>query len=339
MLPMFTLSLFLSLPAALSAGPSCGIGYPANPSAQASALFVAGRGVARYDQTTGGPVWSALYQEPLHEPLVAGSRLLIRGNRNLYALDGVSGLILWQHRFPSEIFNPVLVRDRVIVTDTDGAVRALSVAGELLWETREAAGWLYPPAVAGNLLITGGQGRKVVALDAVTGAVKWQRKIDQELVYSPLATASGGVVVTTFSGGVFMLKSSDGSELWNARFATPSFFPSIVDRRLLLSEMDGTLRALDPVNGEMIWQQTLPSRLVAPVNGRKGLLLATVDGGEVLILGSDSGAILKHYRLKSEAVGAAQFSGERIVVVTEGRNESAPVPVYLGEPNFWLDTI
>jgi len=74
----------------------------------------------------------------------------------------------------------------------------------------------------------------------------------------------------TFSGDILMLESADGNAIWRASFNTPSLYPAMVDRRLLLGEMDGTLRALDPVSGKTAWQKMLPSRLVAPVSGNRG---------------------------------------------------------------------
>jgi len=331
MLPALAMSLLLLIPPPATAWSGTTNVYPANPFVQHEALFVAGSGAARYDRATGRRVWSVLHEERMGDPLVAGSLLLVAGGRNLFALDSESGRLVWNYRSKEALFDPVLVHGQLLLTSKKGMVRALSVeSGKTIWERKIDQGWLYPPGVAGNLLITGGQSRIVFALDAATGAAKWQRSLDQELVYSPLATAGGGVVITTFSGGVWMLNSDDGSELWRTGFATPSLFPSMVDRLLLMSEFDGTLRALDPVNGTVIWEQILPSRLLAPVSGGDGLLLATVDGGEVFLLDSSTGAIMKRYRLNAEAIGAALLAeNDSLVVFTGERNMSGPVPVYM----------
>jgi len=329
MLPAIALSVLIVLLSSAFAWSDTDSVYPANPSVKANSIFIAGRGVARFDLVSGGMFWSALPQELLYEPLVAGSRVVAAGNGGLFALDSESGSILWQHGFPTDLFSPVLAGGRLIVTAGNGTVYAVAIeTGEILWEKKSAQGWLYPPAAEGGLLITGGQGRVVLALDAKTGALRWQREVAQELVYSPLATGSGGVIVTTFSGDVTLLKSEDGRELWRTRFDTPSVFPSLVGRYLLLSGLDGVLRALDPASGELVWQQTLPARLTTPVSGSDGLLTATVDGGEVFVLDFDSGAILKNYRLGAEAVGGALLADNRVVVFVERRNEHTPVPVY-----------
>jgi outer membrane protein assembly factor BamB len=331
MLPALSLSLLLLLSAPAFALSGADIAYPANPIVQPEALFAAGPGVARFDRATGGRVWSVLHEEQMGDPLMAGSLVVVGGGRTLFALDSGSGRLVWNYLSEEALFDPVLAHGRLILTSKSGTVRALSVeSGTPLWERKIDRGWLYPPGVAGNLLITGGQDRIVFALDAATGAAKWQRSVDQELVYSPLVTAGGGVVITTFSGEVSMLNNDDGSELWRTRFDTPSLFPSMVGRLLLMAAFDGTLRALDPANGTVIWQQTLPSRLLAPVSGGAGLLLAAVDGGEIFILDSSTGAIVKRYRLNAEAIGAALLAeNDSLVVFTGGRNMSGPVPVYM----------
>ena len=157
----------------------------------------------------------------------------------------------------------------------------------------------------------------VWGLDDSSGELRWQHKLDQELVYSPVSASEHSVIVTTFSGAVIALKIRDGSEIWSRHFTTQSLAPTVIDSRVLLPGMDGILRALDPDTGRLLWQQPLDGRIVTPLHGRGDLLLALTEEGTLYLLGADSGSPLGCVFLEKNAV---------LVFMSRG-NKSDPYPV------------
>ena len=157
--------------------------------------------------------WSAVLPGRGHSsPVVYGSRVFLTageeetGERIVMALHVATGRILWQRRFASETHRkhalnsfasstPAVDHQRVYViwgTPRHYWVRALDHQGNLLWERdlgpfRSGHGHGVSPIVFQNLLIVPNEQEgqsSLVALDAATGAIRWQLQRDSRTTYS-----------------------------------------------------------------------------------------------------------------------------------------------------------
>jgi outer membrane protein assembly factor BamB len=190
---------------------------------------------------------------------------------------------------------PAYADGKIFVAGVDGDVAALDAAsGRTLWSKRigqrhgfilhhgqNSMRWAGGPAVDAGLLVVGGLEGEVHALDAGSGADRWQAQVSSEVISTP-AIADGIVVVRTDDGRVFGLNASDGSRHWvYDRSTVPALSlrgnaaPRIADGVVYAGEDSGKLVALRLSDGNVMWEQTL-----APGEGRTELArLQDIDGG------------------------------------------------------------
>jgi outer membrane protein assembly factor BamB len=108
----------------------------------------------------------------------------------------------------------------------------------------------------------GVQGHTLVAVDAATGRSRWSRKLDLP-IFSAVPVVAGDRVFAVGGGEgtgdeaseVFALDVRTGAQLW--RTTIDEFLgltaPATDGKLLYLLDTSGTLRALDPATGEVVW--------------------------------------------------------------------------------------
>ncbi|MES9958574.1 MAG: PQQ-binding-like beta-propeller repeat protein [Sedimenticola sp.] len=324
---LITLFLMAALTAMAQAGESV---YPGNPARFQQALYVTTDGLSRFDPDSGRAVWRVLEGMHLYEPVVKGDVVFVGSTAGLHAVDGASGKIRWHHAYAGPVFSPVLNGEVLYLAGQDGVLRSLLAAsGELLWQAKPGAGWVYPPVVEEGLVVTGGQDGVVWAMDAASGEIVWQRRLDNELVYRPLLTDRGSLVVTSFGGDVVALDLLTGDERWRNRYPTPISVTSMTSSGVALGSLDGSLRLLDTSTGGLIWEHTLGDRLVMPAVEHRGKLMAVIGDGRYRILATDSGSILQHGRLGGEPLVGTFVSDSEALFFYRNRNNPVAASVFL----------
>jgi alcohol dehydrogenase (cytochrome c) len=75
---------------------------------------------------------------------------------------------------------------------------------------------------------------ELVAIDAATGAISWQRKLPQ-VVFGCATVANGVVFTSTFDGRLYAFDTHDGTPLWNVRASADiNSCPSLAGTTLLV---------------------------------------------------------------------------------------------------------
>ncbi len=178
-----------------------------------------------------------------------GERANLRGQERLTALDADTGDQLWQHAYdcPYSISYPAGPRctptvdgDHVYILGSEGDLQAIRVAdGEVVWKRSLKAdlnaevpiwGFAAHPLVEGDLLYTmvGGTGQGIVALDKLTGEIRW-KGLDTSAGYCPPSMIQhGGVkqLIVYHPTGVTSLNPLTGRQYWDIPIA-PSYDMSI----------------------------------------------------------------------------------------------------------------
>jgi outer membrane protein assembly factor BamB len=185
------------------------------------------------------PRWSTSLPAPATSPPVAaGGRVLVRtAAGGVVALDAGTGTIAWDVAFgrPPLLgtdFAPVVDGDTAFVTDWDGAVHAVDVAtGSARWTTSlpppspgpDPASAVFPgaPSAGAPLLVDGTTvyvgAQDLVALDRVTGAVRWTAPVGNTARqgYSPPARQGPLVVVGAGNADVHAFDAGTGTPVWS----------------------------------------------------------------------------------------------------------------------------
>ena len=177
------------------------------------------------------------------------TRVSLSGSERLAALDQETGEQIWEHRYDCVYkisypvgprCTPTVDQDRVYILGSQGDLRCLNVKdGTLVWKkslmtdfSAEVPLWGFAahPLIDGELLYTmvGGDGQAVVAMDKMTGEVKW-KAIDDAAGYCPPSIVEAGgkrQLMIYHPTAVTSLNPADGSQYWTIPIQ-PSYEMSI----------------------------------------------------------------------------------------------------------------
>ncbi|NND44323.1 MAG: outer membrane protein assembly factor BamB, partial [Xanthomonadales bacterium] len=166
---------------------------------------------------------------------------------------------------------PVIREGTLYAADYKGLVVALDAAtGARRWEVKTEQRFSGGPGVQGDSIYLGTQDGDVIAYDASSGAARWTAKVSSEVLAAPVAQ-DGIVVVRSIDGRVFGLDATSGARRW------------IYDHSVPLLTLRGNSRPLI----------------------HAGRVFIGYDGGEVVALNLSDGTLV----------------WEQAVVSTEGRSE------------------
>lgn len=172
------------------------------------------------------------------------------------------------------------------------------------------AGQRLSIAVAGERAFTAGTDGTLRALDARSGALRWQIRTGQRISAGPGSDGSR-VAVGTLDGELIAFDAGDGEQLWTHTMLAEVLTPPIVSRESVYAVgIDGRVHALDASSGQTRWtfDTTVP---LLTLRGTGELLL----DGERLIVGAANGKVYALDIERGDVIWEA-MPGE-----SKGRNE------------------
>jgi outer membrane protein assembly factor BamB len=187
--------------------------------------------------------------------------------------------------------NPGYVTEVYALRTQDGSViwhyQAAGTAGNLA----VANGLVYVPLAHSTL-------SPLLALDAATGAVRWQARLPGTSNSTP-TVVNGLVIFTDSTGWVYALQAATGALVWSYRLATPGEASTLAAANDLIyvGATDGSMVALRAKDGTLRWRVHLADIAFVPVVAQ-GMLYAVPDEGNypLYALRASAGAILWHYQ-------------------------------------------
>lgn len=188
---------------------------------------------------------------------------------------------------------PVVVEGRVYAASHDGEVMALSAdTGKRAWMIKTKLPLSAGPEVGSGLVVLGSSDGDLIALDSTNGTQRWRRSIASEILAQPLVV-NDVVVIRTVDGHVEGLAVADGKTRWAVDEQVPKLTlrgtapPVLAGDRLITGFDNGKVLAIDPRNGEVMWDT-----IVNAPHGRTELeRLADIDsparvsGDDVFVVG------------------------------------------------------
>jgi glucose dehydrogenase len=155
---------------------------------------------------------------------------------------------------PSAYSSPAVAAGVVYVGSSDNKVYALDAAtGAKKWEFLTGNDVSSSPAVANGVVYVGSNDNKVYALDAATGALKWSF-LTGGAVFSSPAVAAGVVYVGSTDNKVYALDAATGAKKWE--FLTGGVFyssPAVANGVVYVGSVDNKVYALDASTGALKW--------------------------------------------------------------------------------------
>ena len=208
-------------------------------------------------------------------PAVSPDRLLVttlNGWAQCFARE--DGKLLWERQLASPLPGGALwARNAFYLGSEAGGFYSFTKEGALRWSVVLEGGVLVEPVLAGNLVLVGA-GEELVALEAQTGSVRWQKKLGGLIEAAPYVEG-GTVYATSWEGSVLALRLADGEPLWQRKldqgiYAPGGASPSLIDGVLLVAG-PRKIWGLDPKTGSVRWQLA-EKLLYAPLNTEVGKL-------------------------------------------------------------------
>ena len=223
----------------------------------------------------------------------AANGIVVAGGRNgeVVALDAETGAERWAAKATSEVIStPLIAEGLVIVRSGDGRVFGFDAAtGAQKWMFDRGLPNLSvrgngAPVAAGGLVYVGHDDGSVLALRAADGGLVWEQVIAQPEGRSDLdrmADIDGELVVSgsppppaSYGGQTMALSMQNGRPLWNREVGSYGGL-AIAGDRLVVSDRDGTVWALDRTSGNALWKQEALAR--------RWLTTPAVQGGYAVV--------------------------------------------------------
>lgn len=253
--------------------------------------------IAHYETAALKEQWRVDAGKKLTGGIGAADHVVVVGTSkgDVLAYD-FSGKALWQTRVSSEVLSaPQIAAGLVIVRSGDGRVFALSAKdGSRKWLYQRPTPALTVRSFAGvlidkNALFAGFGGGKLVALDLQTGNLGWEASVAlprgvSELeriadVTSNPVTDGRVVCAVAFQGRVACFEPQSGNLIWSRDISSIAGM-AIDARNVYISDVNGTVHALDKTTGAYVWkQEKLANReLSAPLLYRGYVVVADLQG-------------------------------------------------------------
>ena len=224
-------------------------------------------------------------------PWRSGEIVVVASSGRLVALDAASGTTKWTAERVGDPTSLIAHADAVIAA-SGSEIRAWSTDGRDAWRQQLDAAIVTPLAADGDLLFAGLASRKIVALDAKTGAPRWV--ITLETTARALLATRRPALLRRRRWRVLRVPSAGRSGMGVA--VTPRSLPVIGlptadDRRLYVTFLDNTVRAFDLAIGNQRWQRPITSRPAAGPFLTDALIGVPTTSGTVILLRRTDGAL------------------------------------------------
>lgn len=154
-------------------------------------------------------------------------------------------------------------------------------------------------ATDGRLAVIGTRSGKVVAFDAMSGNVVWERNLSSSSL-APALIGEGRVMILTNDGVIYALNANDGNQVWQFSTQNPTVSvrgaatPIHLDTNTaLFGTADGRIHAINPQVGTPLWTR----RIGRAIGGSRVHQMSDVDGtplvvGQYLYVPSYSGQLM-----------------------------------------------
>ena len=244
---------------------------------------------------------------------------------------GADGKELWRAQVGGEMRSPPLVgRGLVVVRSTDYRITALDAAsGKRRWTYQRASipltlRGLNELVYAGDLVIAGFPGGRLVALSSTNGVVRWDVAVSEprgateverlaDVVGAPLVVGNE-VCAASYQGRVACFDANNGNVRWASEISAGAG-PAADDRRVYVVDAKSNVVAFNRAAGSTAWRQEklLHRDLSAPLALRRAIVQGDF-AGVVHFLSPDDGAFAARVPLGAEIVATPRALGGGAVV-------------------------
>jgi len=222
----------------------------------------------------------------------------------IVALSGVDGTVIWSVGQYSDLGSVAIIDGKnnesaTIVLPGSQIQLVHSTDGTSIWNQSVRAK-ITPSVIKKakySVIICGGWGQELYALNSTTGEILWENSLGGELwTYSVVGDVDGDsiidVIIPSRNGNLFVFNSETGERLWYKDLGVFDYSPALIDLNgdsvfeIIVPSRSGNLFALNGTNGNIMWEVDSYARshvVIADVsgNGESEFLILTSTGLEV----------------------------------------------------------
>jgi outer membrane protein assembly factor BamB len=307
------------------------------PAVLENAVFTASAAgeVVRLGPANGEVVWRADAKTRISGGVGSDGFIVAVGSpRGEVVTFGADGKPMWRASVQGEIQAPPLVgRGLVIVRASDFRITAFDAeSGRRRWSYQRAATPLTlrgpnEMAFAGELVVAGFPGGRLVALTASNGSVRWDVAVSEprgateverlaDVMGQPLV-AAGDVCAASYQGRLACVEAANGAMRW-ARDLSAATGPGGDEQKVYAVDSRSHLHSFSRTAGASEWQQQkLANReLSAPLALRRAVVVGDFEG-YLHFLSPEDGGFLARVELGSAIVATPRASGGGAIVQTQ----------------------
>lgn len=265
----------------------------------------------------GKKIWTFKTDGKIYSTPAVWKNILVVGSSDnfIYGIHTKSGTLLWKIKADKAVLgSPVIHKGIAYIGASDGIFRAINIkSGKLLWSFEKLKGFVSTkPLYYNGTIYFGTWGNEFYALDAKTGAKKWQwsngassRMLSPAACY-PVAT-NGRIFIVAPDRYMTVLQADNGTLIWRKKMEEYRVRESIglsSDRSLVYAKtMDGQLIGISTTaqDMEVEWKSSLqlPYEL-APT--------AIIENNETIFVPSNSGLLSAVNRQSGKVVWQHKIS-------------------------------
>lgn len=192
----------------------------------------------------------------------------------IYCINAANGQIIWHHKTPKDACGVAYSDGIIVTTGDDGYLRGINAeSGKQVWEMNRRGPLYSQPLIISGKAYIGDESGNVVAVEAATGKLLWQKKITDSNVRGGLSS-DGKKVFSAFVNGTVAALSMDGNIAWQTTCDRKSFWddsreaaeiyatPTVTGNILVIPYARDTyyefpaIQALDKNTGKLLWEAT-----------------------------------------------------------------------------------
>ncbi|MSQ91491.1 MAG: outer membrane protein assembly factor BamB [Gammaproteobacteria bacterium] len=313
-------------------------------------VYVAGHGgdVQALELGSGRSLWNTKTDLDLSGGPAYGEGLVVAGTNSgqVLALDATSGAERWRIAVSGEVLSaPAIGAGLVIVHTVDGKLRALRIAdGTEAWSYEQPVPRLTlrgngPPIISGDMVLSGFDNGKVVALALLTGDLLWTATVAPSRgrteierladIDSALRVVDKDVFVVGYQGRVAMLSLESGQIWWGRDMSSYRGMATDAEN-LYVTTADSTVVAMRRRDGTELWRQAqlLHRALTAPAIQGDTVVVADFEG-YLHWLDAATGEILGRAKLGGGRISNSPVSAGELLLV---QGDSGEVQAYRARP-------